>query len=65
MQVYGGLVYMDFEEKHMKQYGRGRSAGTNPPLIVLSDLSIVSMPALQCQKSAALKVIVSFQGGAA
>ena len=24
VQVYGGLVYMDFQESHMKQHGHGR-----------------------------------------
>lgn len=48
MQVYGGLVYMDFEEKHMKQFGRGRSAGSHPP--VISSWSSISMPALAMPK---------------
>ncbi|KAK9866426.1 hypothetical protein WJX84_004908 [Apatococcus fuscideae] len=38
-QVYGGLVYMDFEKGHMQEHGRGRyipmAAGLLPPLLVV------------------------------
>ncbi len=46
VQVYGGLVYMDFEETHMKKHGRGRSVHQMPQ--ALGHLSVDGIVSMQC-----------------